>query len=928
MTTIDTKSWLNFIWSLHNDVRQSRGLKLTGLGALNEINNYLLLFFMERRFNKYNLSDECRFSYLYHNFCSDEKIKNDSKLIDYDDRTKYNHYKVWNHWCNTGKNSNCVLRQMANSELLKKYLKNEVTAICAFSDNCETGKTIQIIINKIYKQFENIAKQTLEIDDVTTEQVINISEDAFGFSAFGDAYEKFKQQATSDSGKTTGQHFTPDIVKEYIVKELKPNNNEIFYEPACGTGGFIHHAVMYVKNSDIDYINFINNLIANECNPEIYKPLAINMLIHGIPFDNIRKQDSLDVRSWGSSIENKIDIIAANPPFGSADPVDPSEYWKILKTGKNVVKDAMGQFIVHMYNSLKNGGRCGTVSDRGIINNGSESSNLWQTKLRKFLLENSNLYKIVLLPKETFDYTTFSTCILFFVKGEKTKNVEFREIKIKDQNYDGIKSKCIVSDEIIGTVNIDKIKANNYSLKYDDYFKVKQEKKVGWINLGVVCEIKFGIRITKSNDEKPKDLPGVYPVYGGGDITFYTDKYNRDGETIILSRFGVSPKCVRVINGKFFLNDSGMSINTKSNHILQNFLKYYLILNQINIYNNYTEGQAQLNTQTNRLLNEFQIPNLPLTHQTEIVEFLDEQFKIYDINKLTKQIPLFDLLIRKEYNIANDLIHLVYRQMKSLEELGKIKKDIKAVFTLSVYGLGDQCKMMKLGEIVDFNIGGTPSRKDSLYWNGNNLWVSVAELNDNTIMDTKEKITDDGIKNSSVKLVKTGSVLMSFKLSIGKMGIAGKDMYCNEAIMFFKHNSDITNMYLYYWLMYNDISSYASGQIGIGSLNKTSLYNIVIPIPPIPIQEQIINKIVQLIDKSSHYEQYAKILQTELDLMNETINNLTSVSISISKCDSNLNELLESIRNDNIYDDTDNLIKSLDTKKIKIKKVDCEVIDV
>ena len=283
MTTIDTKSWLNFMWSLHNDVRQSRGLKLTGLGALNEINNYLLLFFMERRFDKYSLSDECRFSYLYHNFCSDEKIKNDSKLIDYDDRTKYNHYKVWNHWCNTGKNSNCVLRQMANSELLKKYLKNEVTAICAFSDNCETGKTIQIIINKIYKQFENIAKQTLEIDNVTSEQVINISQEAFGFSAFGDAYEKFKQQATSDSGKTTGQHFTPDIVKEYIVKELKPNNNEIFYEPACGTGGFIHHAVMYVKNNDTDHLNFINSLIANECNPEIYKPLAINMLIHGIP---------------------------------------------------------------------------------------------------------------------------------------------------------------------------------------------------------------------------------------------------------------------------------------------------------------------------------------------------------------------------------------------------------------------------------------------------------------------------------------------------------------------------------------------------------------------------------------------------------------------------------------------------------------------
>ena len=148
-------------------------------------------------------------------------------------------------------------------------------------------------------------------------------------------------------------------------------------------------------------------------------------------------------------------------------------------------------------------------------------------------------------------------------------------------------------------------------------------------------------------------------------------------------------------------------------------------------------------------------------------------------------------------------------------------------------------------------------------------------------------------------------------------------MFCNEAIMLFKHSSDITNMYLYYWLMYNDISSYASGQIGIGSLNKTSLYNVVIPIPPLPIQQSIINKIDQLNDQSSHYEQYAKTLQTELDLVYKTISNLTLYSEEIKSDDP-----IESIRNNDIYDDTDKLIKSLNTKNIKIKQVECEVMDV
>jgi type I restriction enzyme M protein len=390
---------------------------------------------MERNFDKYELSNECRFSYLYNNFCSDEKIKEDTKLpnTSYEEKIKHNYYKVWDHWCNVQGNMSCVLRQMATSDLLKKYLKNEVVSICAFSDKDETGKTIQLIINKIYKQFNDQN---------------NSLNDTLNFSAFGDAYEKFKQQASSDSGKTTGQHFTPDVVKDYVVKEIKPKNNETFYEPACGTGGFIHHAVKYVRSNESNCDIFVNKLIANECNPEIYKPLAINMLIHDIPFDNINKQDSLDTR-WNKNgrFMNKIDCICANPPFGSADPVDADDYWGPLKTGKNVIKDAMAQFIMHMYQSLKNGGRCGTVSDRGIINNGSDSKNSWQTKLRKFMLENCNLYKIVLLPKETFDYTTFATCILFFVKGQSTEQVEFREITMKEVITEGQKNKVIDEDK-------------------------------------------------------------------------------------------------------------------------------------------------------------------------------------------------------------------------------------------------------------------------------------------------------------------------------------------------------------------------------------------------------------------------------------------------------------------------------------------------
>ena len=101
------------MWSLHNEVRNARKVKLTGFGAINELNNYLLLFFIERNFDKYGIDDECKFSYLYENFCSPDKLKEDEKNKKYsiDTKTinKLNYWKLWHHWCDVS-NMNSVLR--------------------------------------------------------------------------------------------------------------------------------------------------------------------------------------------------------------------------------------------------------------------------------------------------------------------------------------------------------------------------------------------------------------------------------------------------------------------------------------------------------------------------------------------------------------------------------------------------------------------------------------------------------------------------------------------------------------------------------------------------------------------------------------------------------------------------------------------------
>ena len=151
-----------------------------------------------------------------------------------------------------------------------------------------------------------------------------------------------------------------------------------------------------------------------------------------------------------------------------------------------------------------------------------------------------------------------------------------------------------------------------------------------------------------------------------------------------------------------------------------------------------------------------------------------------------------------------------------------------------------------LGSVCEILIGGTPSRANSDYFQGDNLWVSIKEMNGQVITDTKEKITNEAIKNSNVKLIPKGTTLLSFKLSIGKTAIAGADLYTNEAIaaLIPKDKNILLDKYLFFLFNTNILTSVSIGNKAFGkSLNSEFLKNnIQIPIPPLNIQKEIIDK--------------------------------------------------------------------------------------
>lgn len=150
----------------------------------------------------------------------------------------------------------------------------------------------------------------------------------------------------------------------------------------------------------------------------------------------------------------------------------------------------------------------------------------------------------------------------------------------------------------------------------------------------------------------------------------------------------------------------------------------------------------------------------------------------------------------------------------------------------------------RFDEVFDLQMGKTPDRKNPEYFGGNNVWVSIRDLGDKEIADSNEHITDLAVSNSNIRKVKKGTVIMSFKLTVGKCGIAATDLYTNEAIMAFntKESFDINSSFLYYYLLcYHWVGS-NKAVMGI-TLNKATISKQYISIPPLSTQLAIVSEL-------------------------------------------------------------------------------------
>ncbi len=169
----------------------------------------------------------------------------------------------------------------------------------------------------------------------------------------------------------------------------------------------------------------------------------------------------------------------------------------------------------------------------------------------------------------------------------------------------------------------------------------------------------------------------------------------------------------------------------------------------------------------------------------------------------------------------------------------------------------DGWEVKKLKFILNFSTGATPSSGVENYYNGDEPWVTISDMNGKYIKNT-HFISNNGVRNSHMKISPIGSLLYSFKLSVGQVAFTEKELYTNEAIASFYPNTTIDLNFWYYALPIFVIKNANTNIYGAFLLNQDLIKNALIIYPP--KQEQI--KIANFLDTKT--EQIDRAIELQL----------------------------------------------------------------
>ena len=348
-----------------------------------------------------------------------------------------------------------------------------------------TGDKRTKLVHEVFSNNYNYMKSGIHL-----RQVINkLNEIDFTSSkdlhVFGQIYETFLGEL--QSAGTLGEFYTPRAVTGFMTEMTNPVHGETVLDPACGTGGFLTAAIEHLKKTaktvkESEAIR--DNVRGWEYKPLPYMLANTNLILHDISTPNIRFDDSLQRPLNEYTQKDRVDVILANPPFGGVvSNNNESNFPQTYRT-----RESADLFLILMIHLLKKGGRAAIV-----LPDGSLTGDGVKERIRRKLLEDCNLHTIVRLPNSVFQpYASVATNLLFFTKGNPTKEVWYYEHKLPEGYKSYSKTKPIQvaefeplkkwwkkrkENELAWKVDIKTIKENGYNLDIKNPHQPEEEKR-------------------------------------------------------------------------------------------------------------------------------------------------------------------------------------------------------------------------------------------------------------------------------------------------------------------------------------------------------------------------------------------------------------------------------------------------------------------
>lgn len=777
----------------------------------------------------------------------------------------------------------------ATRETIKKYFRQ----LKFFTNN--DFAFVDVHNEKLFYQNATVLLKMVQmLQDIRLKQTED--KDDEGNQFLGDMFEGFLDQGVKQS---EGQFFTPMPIVKFILKALPlkqiVNQSEEIpkvIDYACGAGHFLNEYAKQIKpivkkNKEAELEQYYAAITGIEKEYRLSKVAKVSSFMYGQDDIEIIYADAL---SEIPKVKDKTySVLVANPPYSVKGyletlPAKDRKRYELINTvdeksfpNNNSIETF---FIERAKQLLKPGGVAAIIVPSSILSKGKAKSTSTNKNIyvatREILLKYFDIVAIAEFGSGTFGKTGTNTVTLFIRrKEEDPAPAKHYEIRVNDWFSNKRRKDKVFEDEkyikqYCSHLEIDfkeyltllKAEPSKKLLEYEIFVQYKKEFDK-WSTIKTYKKSQAYKQL--SADDKKTELDKRFTnflVRNEKDKLYYFVLASQNPQEVLIVKSPSKSSEMKEFLGYEWSSAKGNEgIKYLGNATVEDLPE-----------DDEDEGVEALESEDKRVLTNllnFQQINTPLydpqavNNEEKINYWISQNFEGNTIN-----IPeeLTDFLSTSKLINMLDFDRAAFSKQMTLTP----KKEIL---------IESQYDLHRLGDLVDVKIGGTPSRANDNYFKGSNLWVSISEMNGQIIKDTKEKITEDAIKNSNVKLIPKDTTLLSFKLSIGKTAIAGVDLYTNEAIAGLIPKTDkILNQYIFQIFNAKLIDLDKTGLNTFGkSLNSGHLKtDVKIPLPPKDIQQKIVDECLKIDKEAQKSETVISTEQQAIEtLYADAINNAT-----------------------------------------------------